>query len=216
MNYLKLLILSLSMFLLSNISAQEKPIMVTEKSNDDGSITLIAHNSSNSPIEVEIALTLRGITASKEAPIVEMVDGQGSKEMVTLKQTGSPASYSYSTSYSVRHMEPMNEGTNETRGSEVSIHSTDELIIPEKGIIVFSKNGCGRCTYAHNYLAKNNVDFKEINISTKSENADFFWDTLRKSGYNKKSVQTPVIVVDGKVHTKMSNLKEFLRQLAKK
>ena len=88
-----------------------------------------------------------------------------------------------------------------------------DLVIPKKGILVFSKNGCGRCTYAHNYLEKNKLDFKEINISTSSANKDFFWDTLRKSGFNKRTVKTPVLVVDGKVHSHLPDLKGFLKDL---
>jgi glutaredoxin len=210
---MKYLFLSLSLLFYFQSFSQTKEIEVSER-NENGLIFLDCSNDSDKEIEVKITLTLTGIESSTPSPIIATIPAKGNKELTSLKMTGGPASYSYNVSYTVRTTSQPEVSSRDSKNTAIVTNTS--LQIPEKGILVFSKNGCGRCTYAHNFLEDNEVDFKEINISENDENSDFFWSTLKNSGFSGNSVQTPVIVVDGKVHTKLKDLKGFLKSISTK
>ena len=81
-----------------------------------------------------------------------------------------------------------------------------------KGVVVFSKDGCGKCQYAVKYLKENNIQFQEINISKSEDDQSLMWKMLMEDGFADTYVQTPVILVNGKANYNM-DLKAFLATL---
>jgi glutaredoxin len=198
-----------ALLITTSIYSQSNDIELLDR-NEDGIVYIDAKNNSDNDIEVKLTLTFSGMSADKESPITELVPKNSTKQLAALTMTGGPASYNTSLSYSIKTTASANRSDMNT----TPIITNTDLVIPQQGILVFSKNGCGRCTFAHNHLTNNNIKFKEINISENDENSQFFWKTLKESGFTGNSVQTPVIVVDGKVHTKIKDLKGFLNSIS--
>ncbi|MBK8701650.1 MAG: glutaredoxin [Saprospiraceae bacterium] len=131
---------------------------------------------------------------------------------ITLDPSGN-ANYGISYKYYKKSTKP---ATNITPMSSTAAASMPEsrATRPDlgKGIVIFSKDGCGKCAYAIKYMKEKNLTFKEINISANEADKKLMWDTLLSGGFSGTSVQTPVIMVDGKVHYNM-DIKSFLADL---
>ena len=59
-----------------------------------------------------------------------------------------------------------------------------------KEVIVYSKNMCGYCVQAKNYLKSKDIEFKEINIEEQPEAREF----ILSEGH----IMMPQIYIDGK------------------
>ena len=198
------------------IAAQNNPIELNEVTSE-GKITIEAKNSSDQAIDLTLSFTLQGMESSNGKVVTKTVPAHGTTTMSVLSRKGGPASYSYKSSYRMSQIMDDATAMPEEPLDDVKNYKSQDvtLDIPEKGIVVFSKRGCGRCTYTTKYFDEKGVPYKELNISDDKKTSDFFWSTLRKNGFANGSVQTPVIVVDGKVNYKIRDLKGFLEETAK-
>lgn len=83
----------------------------------------------------------------------------------------------------------------------------------EKGIVIFSKDGCARCNYTTNLLIDKNVDFTLLNFSQNEAYLEYMWDKLEAQGVTSKQVQTPIIMVDGVLSHSHENLRKTVKEL---
>lgn len=82
-----------------------------------------------------------------------------------------------------------------------------------EGVVIFDKDECSRCEQTILFCAENDIDFKLLNISESQDNAGLMWQLLEAVGYEEENVQTPVIIVRGKVTYNHEDLGEFLKAL---
>lgn len=91
-------------------------------------------------------------------------------------------------------------------------NTTTDLTNLDKGIVVFSKDGCPRCHRTTSYLVDNDVPFRMIN-TTKNKNGNTkMWEMVRKE-VPKGSITMPVILVDGKLSYSIKDLQGFIANL---
>jgi glutaredoxin len=183
-----MMICSLSIF------SQSKEIDLL-KSEVDNVTTYYAKSYTREPMTIELNVEGTGFTTNVDMPAIVELKPFEKKEIV--KITLDPSA---SSSYSISYKQYKTGSKSGVAVAPKPIHDRPEL---KKGIVVFSKTGCGKCTYAINYLKEKSIPFTEINISSKEEDEDYFWKVLKDAGFNGSSVQTPVIMIDGKVHYDM-------------
>ena len=94
-------------------------------------------------------------------------------------------------------------------------HTLQDYTKLGEGIVIFDKNECSRCERTIAYCIENNLDFKLLNISGSEDNAILMWQLLEQMGYEEETVQTPVIIVNGKVTYNHEDLDLFLEALPK-
>jgi len=80
-----------------------------------------------------------------------------------------------------------------------------------KKIIVYTKEGCGRCKYVEGYMKENKIKHTELPIS-KKENQTAMWTLLKEDGL-KGSVTMPVVMIGKKLYYNMKDLKSFVAKL---
>jgi len=80
-----------------------------------------------------------------------------------------------------------------------------------KKIIVYTKEGCGRCKYVEGYMKENKIKHKELSVANK-ENQMEMWALLKKDGL-KGSVTMPVVLIGKKLYYNMKDLKSFVAKL---
>jgi glutaredoxin len=197
----KLLYLLLGIYSVTLFS-QEKEVELL-KSQNGNEITYYAKSNIREVITVEMNLEGKGFTTSVPLPISVELRSYEKKEVVkiTLDQSGSSYNVSYKT---IKGKKPAG-----AKSSFVSNEDLDELTKKhEKGIVVFSKDGCGKCTFTKNFLNDKKLPYHELNLSN-SLNMEFLSKKLSAAGFSGGSFQTPVIMIDGKVHYNM-DLKPFL------
>jgi glutaredoxin len=171
---------------------------------------MYAKNNKKEYFVVEFNVEGTGFTTDKSNNKVKVVVKPLAKqELITITPTpGSTTSYSMGFKYYPGTMVTTTAGDGSIIEKEESASITmDEL---NKGITLFSKDGCGRCTFAAKYLTENKIVYKEVNISKNKADQRVMWEVLEKAGMQGTSVQTPVIVVDGKVNYQVSDLQSFL------
>jgi glutaredoxin len=181
------------------LSAQGKDIELLKEENGN-IITYFAKSMTRETVLLELNITGSGFTTSASMPVKLELKGFEKKEAVVITMGESA---SYNVSYKVM------------KGGKPGV-STAKSDVPrpelDKGIVVFSKDGCGKCTYAKNTLKDKGKTFTELNISSNDADAAYMWEKLQAAGFSGGSVQTPVIMIDGKVHFNM-DLKLFLADI---
>ena len=195
-----ILILALSM------TAQSAPFKIEEK-KVPGGIEFYCHSSHSKACEITFTLDQIRNVKGYSKPVVKAIPANGSVLLLKIS-TADGFKYRYSTQFkekrSMSNAKPVSSNTGKT------VPYTPEVL--KKGIVLFDKTGCGRCTYAGNYMITNNIPFTVLNIS-EYENNELMWQALRDQGFKGKRFQTPAIMVDGEISHSHKNLETFLAKL---
>ena len=198
----------LSLFIATTMGAQKNDIdlLKTESGNE---ITYYAKSNVREAMTLEMNVEGTGFTSS--VPLPAVVDLKSYEKKLILKITLDPSGNSnYSVSY-----KSYKKGAGGPKITSVDAKVSEpkaERPGLKKGIVVFSKDGCGKCQYAVKYLKENNIQFQEINISKSEDDQSLMWKMLMEDGFADNYVQTPVILVNGKANYNM-DLKAFLATL---
>lgn len=198
----------LSLFIATTMGAQKNDIdlLKTESGNE---ITYYAKSNVREAMTLEMNVEGTGFTSSVALPAV--VDLKSYEKKLILKITLDPSGNSnYSVSY-----KSYKKGAGGPKITSVDAKVSEpkaERPGLKKGIVVFSKDGCGKCQYAVKYLKENNIQFQEIDISKSEDDQSLMWKMLMEDGFADNYVQTPVILVNGKANYNM-DLKAFLATL---
>ncbi|MBK7008542.1 MAG: glutaredoxin [Saprospiraceae bacterium] len=197
-----------SLFIASTLLAQKNDIdlLKTESGNE---ITYYAKSNVREAMTLEMNVEGTGFTCS--VPLPAVVDLKSYEKKLILKITLDPSGNSnYSVSY-----KSYKKGAGGPKITSVDAKVSEpqaERPGLKKGVVVFSKDGCGKCQYAVKYLKENNIKFQEINISKSEDDQSLMWKMLMEDGFADTYVQTPVILVNGKANYNM-DLKAFLATL---
>ncbi len=198
----------LSLFIATTMVAQKNDIdlLKTESGNE---ITYYAKSNVREAMTLEMNVEGSGFTSS--VPLPAVVDLKSYEKKLILKITLDPSGNSnYSISY-----KSYKKGAGGPKITSVDAKVSEpnaERPGLRKGVVVFSKDGCGKCQYAVKYLKENNIQFQEINISKSEDDQSLMWKMLMEDGFADTYVQTPVILVNGKANYNM-DLKAFLATL---
>ena len=187
-----LLVLTLGITSFGFSQAKEVELLKSEEGNV---ITYYAKSGTREPMTVEMTVEGTGFTTSVPMPAIANLKAFEKQEIVKITLDPSGAS-SYSVSYKQYK-------TGQNPGKISAPKTVADRPEHKKGIVIFSKHGCGKCTYAVNNLKERSIPFTEINISKNEDDENYFWKVLKDAGFNGSSVQTPVIMIDGKVHYDM-------------
>ena len=201
---MKNLLFLLSMFFLYStiITAQSSPIQIEEK-QVPGGIEFYCHSNASTDFEITFGLEKTRNIKGYSKPIKKLVPAKESILLLKI-QTSQGHAYTYTT-----QLRQKQAGSRSAANSFGQSKMADDH---NKGIVLFDKTGCGRCTMAGNYLFDHGVKFTVLNIS-KDENNALMWEKLREQGFRGKRFQTPAIMVDGEISHSHKNLEKFLRKL---
>lgn len=172
-------------------------------------IKIYAENTANESYNVELNIISTGFKHTKACPIVTAIQAGEKQYMTTLiSKKGEKASYSVSMKFAPTHP------TSGLKTSEVASEISNRDV--SKGIIVFSKDGCGRCKSVDKFLKDHNVEFTDLNITKNPNDASLMWQQLAADGYTGKSIQTPVFIVNGTMYYNLPDYNQLLKSLANK
>lgn len=194
----------------------EIDIIKEEKAGDV--VTYHAKNNTKESLVVEFTLEGSGFISDKGNNIKVVVKPLAKQEIATITPIpGQTASYGMGFKYYKGNTIAASI-SGDTGGPSVQKQEIPATITPDdlnSGITLFTKDGCGRCSYAVKYLKDNNIPYREVNITKNKADANVMWRSLEKAGMGSSSVQTPVIVVDGKANFQINDMKTFLSTLKK-
>lgn len=204
--------------------AQKKSIEI-QKTKDGDAIVLTAKNTTTQAQEVEVTLESEGMGLKPEEVITKVLPAKSEAEMIRFQpQAGQKWSYGYKYKYTLSQAAVAEEAvaspstpTATTTAEETKLQEQKEKpseAVAEKGIVVYSKKGCGRCTATISHLKKHDIDFKEVNITKNEKNMKKLSKALYANGFSGGRFQTPVISVDGTLHYKIPDLRAFLDELS--
>ncbi|MBT8265504.1 MAG: glutaredoxin [Bacteroidia bacterium] len=199
----------ISLLAITSFSQKNDVEILAEKGN--GTIIFIGKNNSNTTQEVTLKLEkLKGLTGYSK-PITRKVPAQGRLTFVRLRSKS--GKYSYSSSYVYKPAPTAIEKA--AIAAALRKKTLKNIGDIDKGIVIFNKTGCTRCSYTTSYLTDNNIDFKVINVDIKThkENNALMWQTLRENGVLSTNILTPIILVDGKLVNSQGDIKEFVKTL---
>ena len=218
------------------VFAQAPDVQMEEEKTKTGVIIYLINNLEDQNIEAVLDLTSEGF-GLKANESFDVTVGPMSKEKIVELVAKPNTKYSYASSLSYKTI-PLRPAMEKTVTTRTKTKTKQEIVSPKtreqknavtaqkstekthplkgkKGIVVYSKEGCGRCHFVTDYLKKNNIPFEDLNI-TKDKEADQQMSTvLFASGFKGGSFTTPLITVDEQAHYNIKDLKSFLAKLQK-
>ncbi len=178
------------------------------KAENGSVITYYAKSNVKGPVSVEFGLEGQNFTTSVSMPVKTELKSLEKKELVKITM-GEGASYQVSFKYMKGAVGQGAPSIPTTTANSEGSKERPELL---KGIVIFSKDGCGKCEFAKSTLKQKGKTFTELNITKNEADADYMWKKLQDGGFSGGSVQTPVIMIDGKVYFNM-DLNVFLKDI---
>lgn len=203
----------------NSLWAQEKKdhIVKVEKQRISDGWAFSCINTGDVQYEVTVTMDVVGLTGYTE-PINFMIPAQSTFKFIELKdpktfQERSSFSYTYS------YKEALTQAEQEHRKVDLENALANKVWKPEtdinKGITVFSKDGCPRCHFTVSYMMDNNVEFNYVNISNGDDERRLMWTFLKQKNPQLKTVTLPVIMVDGRIVYDIENLQRTVTAIHK-
>ncbi len=200
------------------ISAQQNDIEIFEKKDGNKNIVM-ARNVGKVSYLVTLNIDAEGMTVSPGIKVEGIVPAGYMKELATLEpKPGVGWSYGYDVSF-IEYKGALPGDKDPDQQNEASI-SAMEVPVPSKPselstapIIVYTRNGCGRCSFVKKEMKEKQIEFEEVDINGGSDEANNMWKLLRESGFTGTTVTMPVVKVNGELHYNIKDLAGFVDSL---
>ncbi|MEO5905241.1 MAG: glutaredoxin [Saprospiraceae bacterium] len=222
---MKLVFTILSFFLFIGLVSSQKEIDVYEKKDGNKTI-LVARNTGKTDYTVKITITSEGMDVKPSSTVEATIPAGMMKDLATITPIpGQSWTYGYDVVFSqtlkkttvtpLSNTAPAPSMPAATKESVQSISTTPAVDpnLSTANIILYSKPGCGRCSFAKKQLTDLGIDFEEVNTQGTSPEVNNMWTQLRNSGFKGGSVTMPVIRANGKYHYDIQDLNSFISKL---
>ena len=218
---MKLSILLLAAVLISgSIYAQGNDIEIFEKKDGNKNIVM-ARNVGKISYLVTLNIKAEGMIVSPGIEVEGVVPAGYMKELATLEPK---PGVSWSYGYDVSFIEYRGASTTtSTNSKEAVLNSSDadvEVPIPsgqtdlsDAPIIVYTREGCSRCSFVKKEMKKNQIEFEEVDVNGGSAEADNMWKLLRDTGFTGNTVTMPVVKINGELHYNIKDLAGFIGEI---
>jgi len=224
--------------LLSTGFAQKQDVEVFEK-KEGNKVLVMARNTGKAEYSVALTITSKGMDVTPSSKVETTIAPGYMKELANLvPRPGEGWEYSYDVtiSQSIGKTSP-NAGTSpikattsptqtrEENSTTATTKTTTTTITPapvppaeelsKAEIILYTKPGCGRCSYVKKQLTSLNIPFEEYSTNSTSPEINSMWAGLRSSGFTGGSVTMPVVRVKGKYYYNIKDMEGFVNDLKK-
>ena len=210
---MRTLILVVLMISGAMLKAQSEKLEIKEERKGN-SITFFAKSYTRELLEVEFDIEGKGFVSNKELPMKFSISNMQKKEIATITRVpGENLEYTVNYTYgnslpaNIKPKEKIDMTPKETPQADLS---EEEL---KSGLVLFTQKTCGRCIYATNFLLENNIPFRQLDVNTNKANSHLMWKILVDAGFNEKSIQMPVILVDGKWAKNTADIQTYMNTL---
>ena len=206
----------------SLLFAQNKDVEVYEKKEGD-KVIVMARNTGKTEYAVKVTITSEGMDVAPSPIVQATIPGGYMKELATLKpRPGELWSYGYDVSImqTVAKTTPKSPdapvATSQNTSAELTTQinqQPNEASLSDAAIILYSKAGCGRCTFAKKQLNSLGIQYLEIDTKSNSPEVPNMWAQMRNQGFKGGSVTMPVIRVNGQYHYDIKDIEGFVAKL---
>ena len=205
--FLKLVVIFL--FNSSYILAQDKEIEILNRNESDRIVLSIKNNSA---LDKEVNLVITGTGFQKiKNPIIKTVKENETIEFIKLKPTSNKGiEYKVSYSYKSLNNSKATEVNTEKKEKKENISNSTDIDL-NKGIIIFTKEGCPRCEKTIKYLNTNKIEFTELTITNNQKNNELMWKKI--NSVKPIKITFPVIINNEKLTHSHNDLDLFLKNL---
>lgn len=189
-----IIMLFIAVFSICSASGQNQ-IEIIKMKNKDNTVSISAINRSITAYEINLDVTLIGMTADKEFPYIFTLKPNQSESIVLLSPVGNAKERNYKIHY---RAEPV-------------LTMSDQLVydVIEPNITIYTKNSQSRSTYINMYLKKNAIPFYEVNIDYNEGNKTRFNNMLKRRGLTETEVKFPVVIYRGEINYDIKDIEQF-------
>lgn len=197
--------LALLFAVLSSFAQEHVKILKTQI---DGGTKIYAKNLSENEVNLSITFELVNANMDKQQPVEASIPANDSILVTTIQQTNKNEKWSYKIQYSYTIKTPKLATTDILEHPSIQAAT----IIDTNTLVVFTKNGCGRCNLTINHLNSNNIKYTEYNTSNDANNLAL-WKTLEAAGFEGNTIKMPVIISNNETFYNIKDLVGFLKTL---
>jgi len=77
-------------------------------------------------------------------------------------------------------------------------------------LTIFLEDDCDKCNLLVNYLKKNHIKYRRLDLSKNGKVVEFMWDNLRGKVPKSDVVTLPVVIDNGAIYHNIANMKRFV------
>lgn len=166
---------------------------------------LYAQNNTNEEQEAFLMVQGEGFRRSADRPVIKKVPPNSKVLMITLIPLKG-INPTYETIFTFENqLQTIEQRKGANREEYVNIRAlkADELTI-------FLEEDCEKCDYLIEYLNKNHIKYRRLDIKKNGKVFDFMWEHLDGKVPKSDVVQLPVIMENNKVYHNIVNMKRFI------
>jgi glutaredoxin-related protein len=188
--------------------SQEEPVKVAVIESET---ELVFSAINNTQIQQEITLeiiakNLRGY----KTPITKLVPAKDTVSLISLYSVQGKE-WNYRTNHS--HKPKPTEKEIAQQDEQLKGKTLKNIDGINKGIVLFYQDGCPRCAYATTYMPDNDIDFKMLDATGKTQNNKLMWNLIQTKNPEMKNVTFSVFLINGNISYNIEDLKGFTSKL---
>ncbi len=200
---------------------QEHDIEIFEKKEGNQNIVM-ARNIGKVSYLVTLNIEAEGMIVNPGIKVEAVVPPGYMQSLATLEpKPGVGWSYGYDVSF-VEYVGELPTPEKDKLASDQSTETNSSVEVPvppatasstDAAIVVYTRQGCGRCSFIKKELKKKEIAFAEVDVNSGVPEADDMWKLLRESGFTGTSVTMPVVKVRGELHYNIKDMNAFINDL---
>lgn len=166
---------------------------------------LYAQNNTDEEQEAFLIVKGNGFRRSADRPVIKKIPPNGRVLMITLiPLQGVSPTYTKIFTYET-NLQSIEKRKGEEREEYVHIRPLrdDELTI-------FLEEDCEKCTLLVNFLNKNHIKYRRLDVRKNGKVSDFMWESTKDKIPRSDVVTLPVVLQYGKVYHNIINMRRFI------
>lgn len=168
---------------------------------------LYAQNNTDEEQEAFLLVQGEGFRRSADRPVIKKVPPKGKVLMITLiPLKGVTPTYTKIFTHET-NLQTINKRKGENDQPYVNIRP-----LRENELTIFSETACEKCTYLINFLNRNHINYRLLDVNTHHKVKDFMFDHLKTSTYKGGLVDLPVIMFEGRKHWSIADIEKFIKK----
>lgn len=168
---------------------------------------LYAQNNTDEEQEAFLLVQGEGFRRSADRPVIKKIPPNGKVLMITLiPLKGVTPTYTKIFTYET-NLQTISKRKGENGEEYVNIRplKDDELTI-------FLEEDCEKCTLLTDFLNKNHLKYRVLNVTTHHKVKEFMFEHLKTTAFKGGMIDLPVVMFEGRKHWSIVDMKKFIKE----
>lgn len=167
---------------------------------------LYAQNNTNEEQEAFLLVQGEGFRRSADRPVIKKIPPNSKVLMITLIPLKG-IEPTYKTIFTFENdLQQISKKKGKDKEEYVNIRS-----LKDDELTVFVEGSCEKCDLLLNFLNKNHLKYRKLDVNTNHKVSEFMFKHLKTADYKGGLIDLPVIMFEGRKHWSIVDIKKFIQ-----